>query len=49
MPGFLSRLTKKNPQLGGSNPKNIDSMVAAGILTKKEGERAKKRLAKNKK
>jgi len=30
--------------LGGSNPQNIDAMVAAGIITKEQGEELKKRI-----
>ncbi len=39
---------KKTPQLGGSNPKNIDVLVAAGILTKAEGAKARARFSKAK-
>lgn len=37
---------KKTPQLGGSNPKNIDVMVAAGELTEEEGRKIKERIKK---
>lgn len=41
---------KKTPQLGGANPNNIDTLVAAGILTEEEGRKAKQRWReKNKK
>jgi len=39
---------KKTPQLGGANTKNIDVMVAAGILTPAEAKRAKARAKKKK-
>lgn len=33
------------PKIGGANIRNVDAMVAAGMLTKAEGDRAKKRAA----
>lgn len=41
---FLEGKKKKTPQLGGSNPQNIDALVAAGILTAEEGKKAKERM-----
>jgi hypothetical protein len=35
--------------IGGRNPANVPAMVAAGLLTKAEGERVKARAARQKK
>ena len=35
------------PLMGSKNTRNLDSMVAAGIITKSEADRRRKKAAKN--